>query len=109
MVDLLLQLADDPDLDVELSYDALRGLTLGQDFELLPFGAGRRMCPGYNLGLKMVQLSMANLLQGFNWKLPDNAKVEDLNMEEACGLTLPRKFPLVAVMEPRLSLHLYKT
>ncbi|GMI97845.1 TRANSPARENT TESTA 7, CYTOCHROME P450 75B1 [Hibiscus trionum] len=80
----------------------------GQNFEMLPFGAGRRMCPGYNLGLKMVQLSMANLLQGFNWKLPENAKVEDLNMEEACGLTLPRKFPLVAVMEPRLPLHLYK-
>ncbi|KAL4284376.1 hypothetical protein GQ457_16G002390 [Hibiscus cannabinus] len=81
----------------------------GQNFELLPFGSGRRMCPGYNLGLKMVQLSMATMLQGFNWKLPDNAKVEDLNMEEACGLTSPRKFPLVSVMEPRLPFHLYKT
>ncbi|GMI97846.1 TRANSPARENT TESTA 7, CYTOCHROME P450 75B1 [Hibiscus trionum] len=80
----------------------------GQNFELLPFGAGRRMCPGYNLGLKMVQLSMANLLQGFNWKLPDNTKLEDLSMEEDCGLASPRKFPLVAVTEPRLPLHLYK-
>ncbi|KAE8658000.1 Kinase superfamily protein [Hibiscus syriacus] len=80
----------------------------GRSFELLPFGAGRRMCPAYNLGLKMVQLSIANLLQAFNWKLPDNTKVEDLSMEESSGLTTPRKFPLVAVMEPRLPLHLYK-
>ncbi|KAK8503173.1 hypothetical protein V6N11_066438 [Hibiscus sabdariffa] len=80
----------------------------GTSLELLPFGAGRRMCPGYNLGLKMIQLSIANLLHGFNWKLPDHTKAEDLSMEEAFGMTTPRKFPLVAVMEPRLPLHLYK-
>ncbi|KAL4295280.1 hypothetical protein GQ457_12G021930 [Hibiscus cannabinus] len=80
----------------------------GQSFELLPFGAGRRVCPAYNLGLKMIQLSIANLLQAFNWKLPDNTKVEDLSMEEAPGISAPRKFPLVAVVEPRLPLHLYK-
>ncbi|KAK8706918.1 hypothetical protein V6N13_057990 [Hibiscus sabdariffa] len=108
MVDLLLQLADGPDLDVKLTYDAVRGLTPGRSFELLPFGAGRRMCPGYNLGLKMIQLSIANLLQAFNWKLPGNIKVEDLSMEEAPGITAPRKFPLVAVLEPRLPLHLYE-
>ncbi|KAK8602372.1 hypothetical protein V6N12_052181 [Hibiscus sabdariffa] len=80
----------------------------GTNLELLPFGAGRRMCPGYNLGLKMIQLSIANLLHGFNWKLPEHTKAEDLSMEEAFGMTTPRKFPLVAVMEPRLPLHLYK-
>uniref|UniRef100_A0A0E0LVK1 Cytochrome P450 n=1 Tax=Oryza punctata TaxID=4537 RepID=A0A0E0LVK1_ORYPU len=37
----------------------------GQDFELLPFGSGCRMCPSYNLGLKVMQLSLANLLHGF--------------------------------------------
>ncbi|KAE8657999.1 Kinase superfamily protein [Hibiscus syriacus] len=80
----------------------------GRSFELLPFGAGRRMCLGYILGLKMVQLSIANLLQAFNWKLPDDTKVEDLSMEEGSGISTPRKFPLVAVIEPRLLLHLYK-
>ena len=54
----------------------------GQNFELLPFGSGRRMCPGYSLGLKMISSSLANLLHGFNWKLPDNMKVEDLGMDE---------------------------
>lgn len=79
----------------------------GQDFELLPFGAGRRMCPGYTLGLKVIQSSLANLLHGFIWKLPEGMKVEDLNMEEIWGLSTPRKIPLVVVAEPRLPNHLY--
>ncbi|KAM2313761.1 hypothetical protein ACFX1S_026877 [Malus domestica] len=79
----------------------------GQSFELLPFGSGRRMCPGYKLGLKMIRTCLANMLHGFNWKLPGNVKVEDLGMEEAYGMVTTRKFPLVAVMEPRLPVHLY--
>ncbi|KAK9989904.1 hypothetical protein SO802_030143 [Lithocarpus litseifolius] len=79
----------------------------GQNFELLPFGSGRRMCPGYGLGLKVVSSSLANMLHGFNWKLSDNMKCEELSMDEVYGLATCRKFPLVAVMEPRLSLHLY--
>ncbi|KAK2975513.1 hypothetical protein RJ640_009142, partial [Escallonia rubra] len=79
----------------------------GQNFELLPFGSGRRMCSGYSLALKMMKSSLANMLHGFNWKLPDDMKMEDLNMEEIYGLTTPRKFPLVALAEPRLPVHLY--
>lgn len=79
----------------------------GQNFELLPFGSGRRMCPGYSLGLKMISSMIANLLNGFNWKLPENIKEEELSMEEVYGLATPRKFPVVAVLEPRLPLHLY--
>ncbi|XP_059640780.1 trimethyltridecatetraene synthase-like [Cornus florida] len=79
----------------------------GQDFELLPFGSGRRMCPGYSLGLKVIQSSLANLLHGFTWRLPDDMKVEDLNMEEIFGLSTPKKFPLDTVVEPRLPLRMY--
>ncbi|CBI27805.3 unnamed protein product, partial [Vitis vinifera] len=79
----------------------------GQNFELLPFGSGRRMCVGYRLGLKMIQSSLSNMLHGFHWKLPGDMKTEELNMEEVFGLTTPRKVPLVAVMEPRLPSHLY--
>ncbi|CAK9179870.1 unnamed protein product [Ilex paraguariensis] len=79
----------------------------GQDFELLPFGSGRRMCPGYSLGLKVIQSSLANLLHGFKWKLPNNMKPQDLGMEEIFGLSTPRKIPLDAVVEPRLPPHLY--
>jgi cytochrome P450 len=76
----------------------------GQDYELLPFGSGRRMCPGYSLGLKVIQVSLANLLHGFEWKLPHGV---ELNMEEIFGLSTPRKFPLEAVVEPKLPAHLY--
>ncbi|XP_022150738.1 cytochrome P450 71A1-like [Momordica charantia] len=79
----------------------------GQDFELLPLGSGRRMCPGYNLGLKVVQSSLANLLHGFVWKLEGDTKKEDLNMDETFGLSTPKKFPLVVIAEPRLPPHLY--
>lgn len=79
----------------------------GQHFELLPFGSGRRMCPGYVLGLKVVTSIIGNLLHGFNWKLPDNMKNEELSMDEVYGLGTTRKYPLVAVTEPRLPLHLY--
>jgi cytochrome P450 len=79
----------------------------GQDFELLPFGSGRRMCPGYNLGLKEIQLSLANLLHGFAWRLPESVAKEDLSMDEVFGLSTTRKFPLEVVVQPRLPAELY--
>ncbi|XP_061342927.1 trimethyltridecatetraene synthase-like [Gastrolobium bilobum] len=79
----------------------------GHDYELLPFGAGRRMCPGYPLGLKIIQACLANMLHGFNWRLPHNTRKEDLNMEEIFGLSTHRKLPLEVVVEPRLPRHLY--
>ncbi|XP_030490755.2 trimethyltridecatetraene synthase [Cannabis sativa] len=79
----------------------------GQSFELLPFGSGRRMCPGYSLGIKMISSILANMLHGFTWKLPETMDGEDVSMEEVYGLATIRKVPLVAVMEPRLPIHLY--
>ncbi|CAN6312681.1 unnamed protein product [Urochloa humidicola] len=79
----------------------------GQDFELLPFGSGRRMCPGIGLGLKMVHMILANLLHAFAWRLPDGVAAEELSMEETFGLTVPRMVPLLAVAEPRLPAHIY--
>ncbi|GMP36941.1 hypothetical protein CsSME_00008872 [Camellia sinensis var. sinensis] len=80
----------------------------GQCFKLLPFRSGRRMCPGYSLGLKMIWSSVANMLHGFNWKLPNNMETKNLSMEEVYGLATTRKIPLVAVMEPRLAKYLYQ-
>nr|GEW17645.1 flavonoid 3'-monooxygenase-like [Tanacetum cinerariifolium] len=79
----------------------------GQHFELLPFGSGRRMCPGYNLGLKMMRSLLANMLHGFNWKLPEDTKIEDMNLDEMYGLSTQRKFPLVTISTPRLPDHMY--
>jgi cytochrome P450 len=77
----------------------------GQSFELLPFGSGRRMCPGMGLGLKMVQLALANLVHAFEWRLLDGMTVEELNMEETLRFTMPRKVPLEAAGEPKLPAH----
>jgi cytochrome P450 len=79
----------------------------GAHFELLPFGAGRRMCPAYNLGLKEIASVLASLLHGFAWRLPDGVAAEDVNMEEVFGLSLCLKEPLLAVAERRLPTHLY--
>ncbi|KAF7814028.1 cytochrome P450 71A1-like [Senna tora] len=79
----------------------------GCHFELIPFGAGRRMCPGYPLGIKVIQVSLANLLHGFDWELPGNMKEEELDMEEIFGLSTPKKLSLEIVVRPRLSPHLY--
>ncbi|OMO60288.1 Cytochrome P450 [Corchorus capsularis] len=71
----------------------------GQDFEFLPFGAGRRGCPGIYMGTVTSELLLANLLYCFDWKLPDGMKEEDVDMEEQGGhcLTLMKKTPLVLV------------
>jgi len=79
----------------------------GTDYELLPFGSGRRMCPGYSLGLKVVQIALANLIHGFQWNLPDGKNPKELDMGETFGLSTPRTHPLVAVARPRLASHLY--
>ncbi|KAF7814029.1 cytochrome P450 71A1-like [Senna tora] len=79
----------------------------GHNFEFLPLGAGRRMCPGYPLGLKLIQVSLANFLHGFDWKLPENMKEEELDMEEIFGLSTPKKLPLEIIVQPRLSPHMY--
>ncbi|KAK1604326.1 hypothetical protein QYE76_027999 [Lolium multiflorum] len=80
---------------------------MGHNFELLPFGAGRRMCPGYNLGLKVVHIGLANLLHSFAWRLPMGMATEELHMDELFGLTTSRKTPLEVYIEPRISAHLY--
>nr|ADK56126.1 putative flavonoid 3'-hydroxylase [Coreopsis grandiflora] len=81
----------------------------GNDFEVIPFGAGRRICAGMSLGLRMVQLLTATLVQAFDWELANGLEPADLNMEEAYGLTLQRAAPLVVHPRPRLAPHVYKT
>ena len=69
----------------------------GTHFELLPFGAGRRMCPGMAMGAATVEFTLANLLYCFDWELPEGMAPEDVSMEEAGGLTVHKKTPLLLV------------
>nr|QTW92175.1 flavonoid 3' hydroxylase [Cistus creticus subsp. creticus] len=79
----------------------------GNDFEVIPFGAGRRICAGMSLGLRTVQLLAATLIHAFDWELADGLKPEKLNMDEAFGLTLQRAVPLSVHPRPRLGRHVY--
>ncbi|KAM4101081.1 hypothetical protein ACJW30_05G116500 [Castanea mollissima] len=69
----------------------------GQNFELLPFGSGRRMCPGINMASTVVMVTLANLLYRFDWKLPNGMKREDVSVEEGIGLTIYKRLPLYLV------------
>nr|ASV46327.1 cytochrome P450 84A1 [Lilium regale] len=75
----------------------------GGFFELLPFGSGRRSCPGMLLGLYALELAVAQLVHCFTWELPDGMKPSELDMTDVFGLTAPRAVRLVAVPTPRLN------
>ncbi|CAN6216195.1 unnamed protein product [Urochloa humidicola] len=62
----------------------------GTDFKFIPFGAGRRMCPGMAFGLVHLELALAGLLYHFDWELPLGMKAEDLDMTEEMGVTARR-------------------
>lgn len=69
----------------------------GQNFELIPFGAGRRGCPGTIFGMVIDELSLANVVYKFDWALPNGVNAQDLDMTECIGATIHRKVPLLAV------------
>lgn len=69
----------------------------GQDFELIPFGAGRRGCPAIAFGTASVEIALAQLLHSFEWELPPGVKAEELDMDEVFGITMHRTQQLMAV------------
>ncbi|PHT28849.1 Geraniol 8-hydroxylase [Capsicum baccatum] len=72
----------------------------GQDFDLIPFSAGRRICPGYPLALRVIPVILGSLLNSFNWKLEADIEPKDLDMEEKFGLTLAKAHPVRAIPSP---------
>nr|QNN89146.1 cytochrome P450 [Achyranthes bidentata] len=62
----------------------------GRDFELIPFGAGRRICPGLPMATRMIPLMLGSLIHGFDWKLENGVLPENMDMEEKFGLTLEK-------------------
>uniref|UniRef100_A0ACD5YAQ6 Uncharacterized protein n=1 Tax=Avena sativa TaxID=4498 RepID=A0ACD5YAQ6_AVESA len=63
----------------------------GTYFELIPFGAGRRQCPGMLFSTSTVHITLANLLYHFDWMLPNGASLASFDMTEKFGLTVNRR------------------
>ncbi|KAJ1266947.1 hypothetical protein BS78_07G018800 [Paspalum vaginatum] len=65
---------------------------------MLPFGMGRRRCPGENLGIRLVNVALAALVQCFEWDVCEGCAID---MSEGGGLSMPMATPLAAVCRPR--------
>nr|GEV44661.1 cytochrome P450 71A8-like [Tanacetum cinerariifolium] len=105
-IDILLKIPKDDSIGVTLDRVALKALLLncrsqlvdlipinvpGLDFDLIPFGAGRRGCPGISFAMATDENVLANLLHKFDWELPNGGAEEDLDMNEQPGLTIRKK------------------
>ncbi|XP_057524114.1 5-OH-xanthotoxin synthase-like [Amaranthus tricolor] len=66
----------------------------GNDFQLIPFGGGRRICPGMLLGHTNMELALANLLYSFDWELPSDLKKTHMNTDTLPGITMHKKHPI---------------
>eukprot|EP00253_Pinus_taeda_P013566 PITA_13566 len=77
----------------------------GHDFKYMPFGYGRRACPGVFMALRMLKFTVAKLFHSFNWSIPP--EVEGFDMSEGRAVTLSKEVPLKASIKPRLPNQLY--
>ncbi|KAL3734073.1 hypothetical protein ACJRO7_023427 [Eucalyptus globulus] len=75
------------------------------NFEYMPFGGGRRICPGMSFGLQSVHLVLAKLLHAFEVSTPDNSPVD---MSESFGITVGKETPLEVMLSPRLPTEVYE-
>ncbi|WVZ50707.1 hypothetical protein U9M48_001939 [Paspalum notatum var. saurae] len=69
----------------------------GADFLYLPFGTGRRICPGMNFATSSVEVMLANLVCHFDWELPLELADKGIDMTESFGVTVHRTEKLLLV------------
>ncbi|KAL8155943.1 hypothetical protein AgCh_001117 [Apium graveolens] len=73
-------------------------ITGSRGIKMMPFGAGRRICPGLNLALLHLEYYVANLVWYFEWKAPNGVPVD---LSEKPEFTVVMKNPLIAHISPR--------
>jgi cytochrome P450 len=66
----------------------------GTYFEFIPFGGGRRRCPGITFSASLLEIALANFLYHFDWMLPDGTNPVSLDMSEKFGFTVRRSSDL---------------
>lgn len=76
----------------------------GQHFDLIPFGSGRRICPGLPLAHRVVPLVIATLVHSFDWDLGPGVKPQDIDRDERLGLTVGKKKSLFVIPKSRLNI-----
>ncbi|EFJ31830.1 hypothetical protein SELMODRAFT_168652 [Selaginella moellendorffii] len=77
------------------------------EYRVIPFGSGKRACPGAQLGQSMLLLGLGRLFHGFDWYPPPGMSTGDIDVMEAYGLTTPPRTPLRAVAKARLDESFY--
>ncbi|CAL9226172.1 unnamed protein product [Arabidopsis halleri] len=82
-----------PERHLDLSLDFQ-----GQDFNFIPFGSGRRLCPAIDFATTLIEVAVANFVYRFNWRVENRLLGDDdeYYLAETTGIEVCRKFPLIA-------------
>ncbi|KAK9928282.1 hypothetical protein M0R45_025425 [Rubus argutus] len=69
------------------------------DIKMMPFGAGKRICPAITISLMHIEYFVANLVRDFEWKVGND---EEVDLTEKQVFTVVMKYPLTALLSPRI-------
>ncbi|KAL5780170.1 hypothetical protein ACOSQ2_010907 [Xanthoceras sorbifolium] len=88
---------DDPTSFKPERFEGLKGES--ETYKFIPFGLGRRACPGAGLANRVMGLALAALIQCFEWERI--SEEEEVDMTEGTGITMPKAKPLEAMCQSR--------
>ncbi|XP_072979125.1 cytochrome P450 77A2 [Typha angustifolia] len=104
----LATISDDPKLWARpMEFDPDRFLTGGEaadmtgsgGIRMIPFGAGRRICPGLGMGTTHIALMVARMVQAFEWQA--HPSQPEMDFKDNFDFTVVMKRPLLAMIKPR--------
>ncbi|XP_043700403.1 probable (S)-N-methylcoclaurine 3'-hydroxylase isozyme 2 [Telopea speciosissima] len=75
----------------------------GNHFQFIPFGAGRRICPGLPMASRQIHFILASLIHSFDWSLPQGMHPANLDTNDKFGIMLRKKLPLLLIPEAKHS------